>query len=107
VNGGRAVCDGAGLASLLLDGDKGVQHFYLEAKAVQWVNQSLGTRHGPASPPIIHRASASSAGPSGVGHEVGTERSARGSAVVSAMGSDPSIGDPTRIYNTLVNSQAT
>jgi hypothetical protein len=103
VNGGRAICVSAG--------GKDFQFFNLELEAMQWVNQPLGT------PVIIRRTDvvragrstgvvgAGGAGLSGVAPAAGTERSARGSVVVSAMGDDPSVGDPTRVYNTLVDSQ--
>jgi hypothetical protein len=69
----------------------------------------LGTPRGPAPPVIIRIAEAAGAPSKGlprVALAAGTERSARGSVVVSAMGNDPSVGEPTRVYNALVNSQA-
>jgi hypothetical protein len=75
---------------------------------MQWMNQLLGTRRVNAPPVIICIAEAAGARSEelpGVALAAGTERSARGSAVVSAAGNDPSVGDPTRVYNTLVNGQ--
>jgi hypothetical protein len=76
---------------------------------VQCMNQPLGTRRGPAPPVFIRIAEAASAPSKGlprVDLAAGIERSARGSVVVSAMGNDPSVGEPTRVYITVVNSQA-
>jgi hypothetical protein len=93
----------AGLSTLIRDGGKDVQVFNLESEAMQWVNQPLGTPRGSAPPVIIRRTGVLGAGHSsgvvGAGGEglsrvapvAGTERSARGSVVVSAMGDDPSV----------------
>jgi hypothetical protein len=93
---------------LLNEGRKDLLVFHLEAEAVQWVNQPLDNRRGPA-PHVIRCSAEGAGGPSrglpGVAHAAGTDRSARGYVVVSAMGNDPSIGDPTRVYNTLVTSR--
>jgi hypothetical protein len=107
VNGGRVICSSGGLSSLLNEGGKDLRVFHLEVEAVQWVHQLLANLRGPEPPVIIHSAEVAggpSGGLPGAAHAAGTERSARGSVIVSAMGNDPSVDDPTRVYNTLVNS---
>jgi hypothetical protein len=55
-NGGRVICDSAGLSSLLAEGAKYLQVFHSEAEAMQWMNQPIGNCRGPAPPVIIRSA---------------------------------------------------
>jgi hypothetical protein len=107
---GRAICSSVGLSSLLHEGGKDLQVFHLEAEAMQWMNQPLGTRRGNAPPVSIRSTEAAGGAPNeGLPSDTlaaGTECSARGSVVVSAMGNDPSVGDPRHVYNKLVDSAA-
>jgi hypothetical protein len=99
VNGGRAICSSTGLSSLLHEGGKDLQVLDLETETIQWVNQPLGTRHGPTSPVIIRGAEAAGApseGLPGVALAAGTECSACGSVHVSVVGNERNDGRESR-----------